>query len=538
MTTPLDATRVQVAWSRSIAIADQAAAALMRTAVSPIIRESMDLAVVLFDEHGQAMAQSTICIPSFIGTLPATLGHLLAWRPIEQWQPGDVVATNDPWLGTGQLNDLSIVAPIMHRQRIAGFVGVVAHLPDVGGSGGGDLATDTFEEGLNIPPCLLYDRGAPNELIFNFIRSNVRLPVDVVSDITAMKAAVDVCVEKTATLLREAGLDSLAPLSREITSRSERAMRSAIGRVPRGTYTGRIDVEGFDNDLVIHARVNVERDSVSVDFAGTSPQVKRAINATYAHTYAHTAFVIKCMLEPDVPNNAGSLAPISVTAPNGSILGASRPAAGWSRTQVSHYISSLLFQIMSQVVPARVLAEPGSPRPIITFRGEHDDGSAFSTTYHVMSGMGAGEGYRGLSAMAFPTNTRVTPIEFLERSAPVRMLEKTLRLDSAGAGEWSGGLGQRVRLVIESSQPVRLLTSPGRVRFAAQGVCGGGAGETGSLLLNGANIAFASEAVTASDGDELEICSAGGGGYGVQIGADHEAEPSSPPVASQLSVAS
>jgi len=508
-----DPIRLQLGWSRAIAIVDEAAAVLMRAAVSPIIRESADLAVVVFDAAGRSVVQSTVCIPSFIGTLPATLRHFLAWRPAAAWRPGDVVVTNDPWIGTGQLNDLAMAMPIFAAGRLVGFVGVVAHLPDVGGVGGGNHATDTFEEGLHVPVCLLYAGGVPQPVVFDFIRENVRLPGDVESDIAAMKGAAEVCVTKTVTLLGELGYGSLELLSEEVRGRSRAAMRRAIGQLPDGRYGGEIALEGFGEDLVIRAALTVHADAIAVDFEGTSPQVDRAINSTLAHTFAHTAFALKCVLDPDIPGNDGALEPISVSAPPGSILNSRHPAAGRSRTQVSHYISSLLFSILADVVPDRVLGQPGSPRPVLTFRGEREDGRPFSSTYPVMAGMGAGAGFDGLSVMAFPTNTRVTPVEFMERTTPLLFLEKTLLPESGGRGRWRGGCGQKVRIAIEADCPLRVLTSPGRTRFAAKGVRGGGPGRPGSLTLNGADIAFAPHTITAHRGDVLEVHSAGGGGY-------------------------
>jgi N-methylhydantoinase B len=290
-------------------------------------------------------------------------------------------------------------------------------------------------------------------------------------------------------------------------------MQRAIGQVPPGTYRGRLEIEGFGDDLALQAALTVREDRIAVDFDGTSPQIDRAINSTLAHTFAHTAFALKCVLDPEIPGNDGSLEPITVTAPEGSILNSRHPAAGRSRTQVSHYISSLLFTILAEVIPDRVLGQPGSPRPVLTFRGERSDGSPFSSTYHVMAGMGAGSGFDGLSVMAFPTNTRVTPVEFMERTTPLLFLEKALLPDSGGGGRWRGGSGQKVRIAVEADRPMRVLTSPGRTRFAAKGVRGGRAGRPGSLTLNDADIAFATHTITAQRGDVLEVHSAGGGGY-------------------------
>jgi N-methylhydantoinase B len=510
----LSAVELQLAWSRAVAIADEGAVSLIRGAVSPIIRESMDLAVLLFDRHGNATAQSTICIPSFIGTLPHTMRHFLDWLPPEQWGPGDMVATNDPWLGTGQLNDLSLAMPIWQNGGLAGFAAVVAHLPDVGGNGGGNGAADTYEEGLRIPICFLERHGAQQDDVYEFIRANVRLPSDVLSDIAGMRGAASVVAGRAAKLFDEFGPHGGDMLSEAIRARSESAMRQALKGVPAGSYEGSITLEGFDTDLVIKVRLTFSDDGVTADYNGTSDQVPRGINSTWAHTFAHTAFVLKCLLGPDIPNNDGSLLPITVSAPAGSVLNASHPAAGRSRTQISHYISSLLFGVLQHALPEQVLAEPGAPRPVLTIRGERDDGQAFSATYHVMAGMGAGRDCPGLSVTAFPTNTRVTPIEFMERAAPIRFLEKTLRPDSGGAGRWRGGSGQRVRIQFECPRPVHILASPGRTRFPASGVHGGEAGQPGSVSLNGSDIAFTTAAVFGTEGDVLELNSAGGGGYG------------------------
>jgi N-methylhydantoinase B len=513
----LDGLTLQLAWSRMIAIADEGAVSLIRGAISPIIRESTDLAVMIFDCDGNTLAQSTICIPSFIGTLPHTMRHFLRWRPVNVWRRHDVVATNDPWLGTGQLNDLSLATPIWQHDRPVGFVAVVAHLPDVGGNGGGNGATDTYEEGLHIPICLLEDAGVPRAEVFDFIRANVRLPSDVLSDIGVMSAAAALCSSKATAMLDSLGETGLERLGAAIRARSERATRDALGSVPPGRYTGSIMLEGFDTDLVIKVALIFDADSVAVDYSGSSEQIRRGINSTWSHTFAHTAFVLKCLLGPEIPHNEGSLVPITVSAPAGSVLNARPPAPGRSRTQVSHYISSLLFRVLGDVLPDRVLAEPGAPRPVLTLRGEREDGRPFSATYHVMAGMGAGRECPGLSVTAFPTNTRATPIEFIERTTPIRFIEKTLRVGSGGSGRWRGGDGQHVAVKFESEQPVRILVSPGRTRFPAQGLDGGGPGQPGSALLNGHDIAFKGDTLFGHRGDLLELDSAGGGGYGAPV---------------------
>ncbi|HEX3722663.1 MAG TPA: hydantoinase B/oxoprolinase family protein, partial [Nitrolancea sp.] len=228
MTPDFDPITLEILWSRLIAIIDEASATLVRTSFSTIVRESNDFACVLLDSAGNSMAQSTLSIPSFIGTLPVTVRHFLTRFPASTLHPGDILITNDPWLGTGHLNDINIAMPIFHHDRLIAIAASTAHSPDIGGRLRSPDNHEVFEEGLRIPMAKLFDRGEPNELLFEFIRQNVRVPEQVVGDIEAQIAANSLATRRLIDLVDEYGITDLNALAQTIQRQSETATRSAI----------------------------------------------------------------------------------------------------------------------------------------------------------------------------------------------------------------------------------------------------------------------------------------------------------------------
>ena len=312
----LDPVTLEIIWGRLQAVIDEAEITLTRTAFSPIIREAFDFGVVLLDRDGGSVSQSQRSMPSFVGTLPRTLRAILERFPAHAWHEGDVYGTNDPWIGTGHLPDMTMVRPVVRRGKTVAYVGCIGHWADIGGAIWSADSRELFEEGLRIPVSKIRDHGYVDKMLLSIILANVRLPEQVRGDIYAQLATLDVGAQRLNDLLDEISLDDPAPIFQEIQMRSERAMRDAIREVPNGTWVHEMELDGVEAGapLLLHAAVTVEDDSITVDWTGSSPQTSWAINDSFNHAYAMTVYPIKCALCPDVPNNEGSYTPINAVA--------------------------------------------------------------------------------------------------------------------------------------------------------------------------------------------------------------------------------
>jgi N-methylhydantoinase B len=508
---------VEMLWARLVATADEAAAALVRTSFSPIVRESKDFACVLMDVDGNSLAQNTSTVPSFVGTLPRTMRCILKKYAASEWRPGDVAITNDPWLATGHFPDVTLVMPVFHREKLVAFAGAIAHMPDIGGRIYSADATELFEEGLNLPICRLYTAGAPNEPLIELIRANVRTPDLTMGDMHSQIAACKVMGRRLDEMMAEQGLDDLRKLAREIHERSSAAMRKAIASLPDGTYRAAATTDRIDGaNLHIAVAITIDGDRVHCDYAGTSPQVRRGINAVYNCTYAHTAYYLKCVLDPDLPNNEGALAPLTVSVPEGSILNPRRPAPVNARQIILHYLPAVVLGALGQAVPGKVIAQCGAPSNRTVFAGTRSDGSPFSILVFTSGGLGARPDKDGLACTSFPTNTGAASVEVVESTTPILFHKKELRADSGGAGQWRGGLGQTLVIEALSEEPLNVSFLMDRIEHPPLGINGGGSGAPASLrMLNRKQELPPKGRAVLARGDVIEIGCPGGGGFGL-----------------------
>jgi N-methylhydantoinase B len=511
----IDPIALEILWNRLIAIVDEASATLVRTSFSTIVRESNDFACVLLDADGHSLAQSSLSIPSFIGTLPVTVRHFLRAFPPASLRPGDVLVTNDPWIGTGHLNDINIAVPIFHHGHLAAIAASTAHSPDIGGRIRSADNHEVFEEGLRIPMVRLCEEGRPNSLVMEFIRHNVRVPDEVEGDLGAQVVADEMVGRHLRELLEEYGMEDLRPLARAIQEHSEQATRAAIRELPSGAYPYVLPVDGLGEDLRITLTLAVEHDPERIvcDYTGTSPQQPDALNVVPNYTYAYTAFGLKCVLAPDIPNNDGCFRLFTVTAPEGSLLNPRFPAAVGARASVGHYLPVAVFGALAQVVPDRVRAAPGSPLWCINLAGAWGNGRPFAGMFFSNGGLGGARGHAGLACVSFPSNVSNTPIEVLEHLFPLEFQRKEIMVGSGGAGAWRGGDGQVVECSVVNSTPITVTFLASRIQRAAEGLFGGEAGSLGSVLLNGhaINPRFRRRL---QPGDRLTLTTPGGGGYG------------------------
>jgi len=507
-----DAATLEVLWTRLISTVDEAAAALVRSSFSTLVRESHDFSCVLTDPNGYSTVQATRSIPSFIGTLPRTVRHFLAEFPPDDIHPGDVFVTNDMYQGTGHLPDISVAKPIFHNDRLVGFAASVAHAPDIGGKIRSPEPREVFEEGFQIPIMKLAERGVVNPTLIALLRKNVRVPDQVVGDLWAQLSALDLMENRVVQLLEAYDLDSLDGLAEEIQRRSETAMRTAIGALPDGVYRSSLDTDGLEMPVHLEAAVFIEGDRLRVDFTGSSDQVGRAINVATCYTFAYTAYGLKCAVSPDIPNNEGTLRPITIEAPEGSILNPVYPAAGGSRVLVGHYLPILMFQALADVVPENVMAGAGSPLWGMNHSGVKD-GRPYANMFFFNGGMGASAHGDGHNTLSWPSNVSSTSIEVSERIAPVRFVHKRLRPGSGGDGRHRGGLGQELLVENLSDSPVAVSFLAERTRFAAPGVAGGKPGRCGKVTLNWEEVDPKRQYVL-KRGDVVGLATPGGGGYG------------------------
>ncbi|OKO80877.1 hydantoinase B/oxoprolinase family protein [Bradyrhizobium sp. NAS96.2] len=513
MSQEFDAITLEILWSRLIAVADEAATALLRTAFSPIIRESNDYATCLMNVRGETLAECSGGIPAFAGLLGRTARHFLKKFPPETWREGDCVITNNPWIGTGHLPDIAMVTPIFYRGQLVAFSGTAAHTPDIGGSAGG---RDIYEEGVHIPPMHLYRAGDRNEGMLELFLNNVRLPQLVRGDLEAQVTANAVCRRRAVDLLKECGLTDFVALSRQILGCSESAMRTAIRSLPDGTYRSAIDADGIEGHPThIACRVAVEGDSMVVDYEGSSPQNGHMTNCTLNYTQAYSIYPLKCLLDPHTPRNEGSYRPITVTAPEGTIINARFPAAVAARHLSGHLLSCAIYQALAGVLPDRIIADSGgAPALRVMFAGEDGRGEPFSTILFASAGMGASASTDGLSTTAFPTNSGAGSLEALEAVSPLLFLRKELRPDSGGAGRFRGGLGQVCEVQNTSSKPISVIILGDRERHPALGIEGGRPGACALAQIDGSKSVGLKSRTKLAPGARIAFHFAGGGGFG------------------------
>ncbi|MCU0594058.1 MAG: hydantoinase B/oxoprolinase family protein [Desulfobacterota bacterium] len=504
--------RLGVIWGKLITLMDETAQTLIRTSFSTLIRENNDFACVVSDARGQLIAQSSDSIPSFIGTVPFTLRSMIQSFPPGELSPGDVLITNDPWLGTGHLNDISVAMPVFYRGALIGFVANVAHHNDIGGSSN-PYAREHYEEGLLIPIVKLVSKGKEERSVHEMIKANVRSPEITLGDLRAQMAALHSGAAKLCELLEEEGLDDLTLISDEIIGRSEAGMRESIRRLlPEGRYESEVFADGFEEPLRIRATISVKGGTVHVDYTGTCAQVDKAVNSVMIYTSAYSAYALKCVLDPGMPNNDGSIRPIKVTAPEGTLVNPTRPAAVWGRHITGHYFPAVILNALSKAVPERVMSESGScPIWSAYFRSRSEARKDLLSVFFMNGGHGAHPTHDGAHTLSFPTNVSNTPIEMFENLMPLLVSKKELIRDSCGMGKYRGGCGQEISFRVLSGEEMQVSFRNERIRNPARGMRGGLAGERGRILLNGTEIPGKTSTMLKKD-DALTFFTPGGGG--------------------------
>ncbi|MDP7344124.1 MAG: hydantoinase B/oxoprolinase family protein, partial [Alphaproteobacteria bacterium] len=425
---------------------------------------------------------------------------------------GDVLATNDPWIGTGHMYDITVMRPVFRGAVLVGYTMSITHLPDIGGAGFGTTATEIYHEGLRLPLCKLLREGEVDEFLLELIAANVRVPEQVIGDVMANVACNQVGGRQLLEFMDEYGLDDLGELSAAIRGQSERMTRAAISNMRDGSYQNAIRIEGIDDAITLACRVDVEGDSVRIDLDGTDAAVQRGINVPYCYTNAMSLYSMKCLTVPSLPNNEGSTKPVSVYAPKGCILNAQPPSPTGGRHIIGHFVSPLIFGALAEAAPGDVQADTGMI-DLMNFVGTHKDGRGVSTIYFAAGGFGALDGHDGPAVLPGPSNMAVVPTEVWEGVTSTLVEKRALLADSGGAGKARGGLGQEIVIRNDSGHPMTIFSMANRSEFPPLGLMGGGDGPLRQHRVNGEIIHPKGQQVLAP-GDRVTLREPGGGGFG------------------------
>jgi N-methylhydantoinase B len=515
----IDPVTLEVIWNRFMSVANEQQDTLIRTAFSTIVRESQDLACGLFDTKGRMIAQSLSGTPGHINAMATSMKHFLAAFPPNKLEPGDVLITNDPWQTAGQINDITITTPIFRGGKLVALFANTCHSADIGGRILSAEAREVFEEGLRIPIMKLFERGEPNKILMQIVRTNVRQPDEVIGDFYAQTACNETGGRALLEMMDEFGLDSIDAVAEEIIRRSEAAVRAEIRKLPSGEWTNETWSDGFEEPIVVRCAVKVAGDEIFIDFTGSSPQSTRGINVVLNYTHAYASFAIKAAICPDVPHNEGSFRPVHVSAPPGSILNALDPAPVASRQVIGHFIPSAIFAALSGAMPGRLMAPGADPIWLSVWRGQNPP---FTLTVFQVGGTGARPTKDGLSAVGFPSGVAGVPAEVIESLSPVVMKRRQLRPDSGGAGTWRGGLGQLTEFTRRGEGRWSVSSIADRTVYAAPGLLGGQSGAAGEVALGDGTRLHAKALKDLEQGEIVHVNLPGGGGYGDPMKRDVE----------------
>src|SRR5271169_1808362 len=526
----------QIMWNRLIAVVEEQAQTMIRTAFSTSVREAGDLSAGVFDCQGRMLAQAVTGTPGHVNSMANAVRHFLGVYPLAQMKPGDHYITNDPWLTSGHLHDITVVTPSFYRGEAVGLFANTIHVVDIGGLGLGPDGRQVFEEGLAIPIMPLAREGAMNEDLLRIVRANVREPLQVEGDIYACAACNDEGSRRLVEMMDEFEIANLDRLGDTIIELSREATLERIRALPKGTFRNSLTMDGYDKPLLLNAALTISDDGIHVDFSGTSPASGYGINVVYNYTLAYTAFGVKCLVAPEVPNNAGSLAPITIAAPEGCILNAKRPWAVAARHTVGHMLPDVVFGCLHQVMDGGVPAEGASSLWIPQIYGGADvldelgaeegrappDIKPFSTAIFHCGGTGARPGKDGLDVTAFPSGVRTIPVEATEAVAPVLFRRREFREGSGGVGRYRGGLGQIIELGGADGTPIAMLCNFERVGNPARGRDGGGKGAAGRVTLVSGKPIGPKGRQSVPGGDFIRLELPGGGGFGNPTERDPE----------------
>ncbi len=514
----------QIMWDRLISVVEEQAQTLIRTGFSTSTREAGDVSAGMFDVRGNMLAQAVTGTPGHVNSMARAVRHFLDAFPLATMKPGDVFITNDPWKGTGHLHDFTVVTPTFRHGRAVALFACTCHVVDIGGRGIGPDGRQVYEEGLYVPLMRFASEGKVNETLVEIVRANVREPVQVIGDLYSLMACNDVGARRLLAMMDEFRIEDFDRLGEHILERSREAMLEAVRRIPAGTYRNAMRVDGYDKPIDLKAAMTIGADGISVDLSGSSAPSAFGINVPFCYTEAYSSFGIKCVVAPKVPNNAGSLSVIRISAPENTIVNALHPMPVATRHVTGQMLPDLMFGCLAQAINEEVPAEGASCLWNLFAMGGQGrvDGDpaelASAQVFNVLcfhsGGTGARPGKDGLSATAFPSGVKNTPVEITEAMSPLLVWRKEYRVDSGGAGYHRGGLGQVMEVESQDDAPFAISANYDRIYFPPRGRDGGRDGWAGRLTLSSGGQLRGKGQQTIARGDRLVIEMPGGGGIG------------------------
>lgn len=511
----------QVMWNRLISIVEEQAQALVRTAFSTSVREAGDLSAGAYDTDGNMLAQAVTGTPGHVNAMADAVAHFIRRIGRENIFEGDVYITNDPWEGTGHLHDITMVTPSFHKGALVGFFACTAHIVDIGGRGFGADAASIYEEGLYIPIMKFATDGEVDQTLVRIIRGNVREPDQLIGDIYALATCNEIGHRRLIDMMEEFNLDDLGGIANFILENSRRATIERIAALPRQQATGEMTVDGFAAPITLKVKLSIEEDRILTDFTGSSGLDKKGINCPLVYTKAYTCYALKCAIAPEIPNNAASLAPFEISAPENTIINALHPAPVALRHIIGHFVPDAVYDALDRILPGVVPAEGAgclcnfqvSLRPRTDEPAPPDAVRSEVLTFN-SGGSGARPEHDGLNATAFPSGVMTMPVEATEHVGPVIIWRKELRPDSGGAGKQRGGLGQYMEVGAREGHEFDIQAMFDRVNHPARGRRGGHSGAPTTIgqddgtPMNGKGKQFVPH------GRRVMMAFPGGAGYG------------------------
>ena len=511
----------QVMWNRLISVVEEQAQALVRTAFSTSVREAGDLSAGVYDTYGNMLAQAVTGTPGHVNAMADAVAHFIRRIGRENIAQGDIYITNDPWEGTGHLHDITMVTPSFKNDRLVGFFACTAHIVDIGGRGFGADAHSVYEEGLYIPIMKFADKGVVDQTLTRIIRGNVREPDQLIGDVYALASCNEIGHRRLIDMMSEFELDDLDGIAAFILENSRRATLERIAALPQKSAMGEMTVDGFDRPITLKVKVSVLGDRIVSDFEGSSGLDKKGINCPLVYAKAYACYALKVAIAPEIPNNAASLAPFEIAAPENTIVNALHPAPVALRHIVGHFVPDVVFNAFDQIVPGLVPAEGAgclcnfqvslrprsdAPAPAGARRSE-------VLTFN-SGGSGARPEFDGLNATAFPSGVMTMPIEATEHAGPVIIWRKELRPDSGGAGRTRGGLGQYMEVGAQEGHEFDIQAMFDRVDHPAQGRRGGKSGAPTTIAQDDGTAMRGKGKQFVAHGRRVVMAFPGGAGYG------------------------
>lgn len=511
----------QVMWNRLISVVEEQAQALVRTAFSTSVREAGDLSAGVYDVDGNMLAQAVTGTPGHVNAMADAVPHFIRRIGRDNIHDGDVYITNDPWEGTGHLHDITMVTPSFHDGALVGFFACTAHIVDIGGRGFGADAHSVYEEGLYIPIMKFADKGKVDETLTRIIRGNVREPDQLIGDIYALATCNEIGHRRLVDMMAEFSLADLNGIAEFILVNSRRATLERIAALPQQSATGEMKMDGFDRPIKLKVKVSVEGDRIVSDFTGSSGLDIKGINCPLVYAKAYACYALKVAIAPEIPNNAASLAPFEIKAPENSIVNALHPAPVALRHIVGHFVPDAVYDAFDKIVPGLVPAEGAgclcnfqvSLRPRTDAPAPEDARRSEVLTFN-SGGSGARPDHDGLNATAFPSGVMTMPIEATEHAGPVIIWRKELRPDSGGIGKTRGGLGQYMEVGAQEGHEFDIQAMFDRVEHPARGRRGGGAGAPTTISQDDGSAMNGKGKQFVAHGRRVVLAFPGGAGYG------------------------